>query len=74
MRNVVSPIVSIEYGNRTARGGDRQAGMGSRRKQKPCCNGADRGSRFAPRESGQTSERSFFTRKSENGVETGVRR
>jgi hypothetical protein len=36
-----------ESGNRTARGGHSQAGMGFRRKRKPCCNRADRGSRFA---------------------------
>jgi len=34
-------------GNRPARAGRRQAGMGGRKKRKPCCNGADKGSKFA---------------------------
>ncbi|WP_207689794.1 hypothetical protein [Desulfonema limicola] len=34
-------------GNRPARAGHRQAGMGSWKKRMPCCNGADRGSKFA---------------------------
>jgi hypothetical protein len=55
-------------GNRTARGGDRQAGMGSRRKRMPCRNRADRGSEFAPPERVQTSEWSLITRQSENIV------
>ena len=41
-----------ECGNRTARQGDRQAGMGSRRRRKPCGNSADRGSEFAPARKG----------------------
>ncbi|QTA80640.1 Uncharacterized protein dnl_29510 [Desulfonema limicola] len=33
--------------NRPARAGHRQAGMGGWKKRMPCCNGADKGSKFA---------------------------
>jgi hypothetical protein len=62
------PVCLRESGNRIVRGGDRQAGMGSRRKRMPCRNRADRGSEFAPPERVQTSEWSLITRQSENIV------
>ena len=36
-----------ECGNRPARAGDRQAGMGGWKKRMPSCNEADKGSKFA---------------------------
>ena len=36
--------------------------MGGRKKRRPACNEQDRGSSFAPHESGQTSVWSFITR------------
>jgi hypothetical protein len=48
----VKPDCLRGNGNRTVRGGDRQVGMGSRRKRMSCCNGADRGSKFAPTSKG----------------------
>jgi len=56
-RQILShPVKSVEHGkpdclrangNRLAREGDRQAGMGCRKKRMPPCNEADRGSEFA---------------------------
>jgi hypothetical protein len=56
-RQILShPVKSVEHGkpdclrgsgNQTVRGGDRQAGRGCRKKRRPLCNGADRGSKFA---------------------------
>ncbi len=37
------PVCLHIGGNRTVRQGDRQAGMGFRRKRMPCCNRADTG-------------------------------
>ena len=52
----------LPLGRAVARPTDGTAGKGCRRKRMPCCNGADRGSRFAPRESEQTSGRCLVTR------------
>jgi RNA-directed DNA polymerase len=41
------PVCSRENGNRPARAGDGQAGIGGRRKRMPSCNEADKGSKFA---------------------------
>jgi hypothetical protein len=43
MRNMVS-LYRSPKGSRSARGSDGDAGKGWRKKQKPCCNGADTGS------------------------------
>jgi hypothetical protein len=43
-------------GKPTVRKADGYAGLAKIQKRRPPCNGADRGSKFAPRESGQTGE------------------
>jgi hypothetical protein len=52
----------LPLGRAVARPTDGAAGKGCRKKRKPRCNGADTGSRFARRESEQTSGRSLITR------------
>src|SRR5260221_10531359 len=61
MRNTVNPYPSRK-GKLLVRGAYRDAGKGTRRKQRPSCNGMDRDWTIIPRESGQTSARSFMTR------------
>ncbi len=46
------PVSLHVNGNRIARGGDRQAGMGGRKKRMPPCNEADKGSESAPTRKG----------------------
>lgn len=61
VRNTVSPYPSLGkgcfffQGTQSAKRADGDAGMGSWRTRTPLCNAGDRGSSFAPRESGQTS-------------------
>ena len=61
----------LPLGKRAVRQADGSAGKGCRSKQRPVCNEPDRGSDFAPRESGQTSGRSFGTRKFEKPLKAG---
>jgi hypothetical protein len=49
-------------GKLPVRGADRDAGKGMRKKQMPSGNRMDRDCNITPRESGQTSARSFMTR------------
>ena len=58
------PVV-FPQGKRAARDADRAAGRGWRKKRKPVSNRPDRGcgNNITPRESGQTSAGSLFTRK-----------
>ena len=71
LRNVVSPMsfrnedAYLSSENLSVSVGDRAGGMGCRKKRMPCCNGMDRGSRFAPLEREQTSGRSSMTKKLE---------
>jgi hypothetical protein len=48
-------LIVLPLGKQAARQADRTVGKGGWKKRRPACNGLDRGSSFAPRESGQTS-------------------
>jgi hypothetical protein len=56
----ISPTLIIlrarSIGKLTVRKADGYAGLVKIQKRRPSCNGTDRGSKFAPRESGQTGE------------------
>lgn len=52
MRNVVSPYPRLAIGRQVVRQADESAGMGNGKKRMPNCNGADRGSNFAPTRKG----------------------
>ncbi len=57
------PVSSPQYAGKPAvRRAGGGAGKGTWKKRTPPCNGTDRGCNIIPRESGQTSMRSFFTR------------
>ena len=60
-RNVETPYRSLR-GQQAARSAYGGAGVGTRSKRMPFCNGADRGCDIILRESGQTSSWSLFTR------------
>ena len=59
--NVATPYRSLR-GQQAARFADGGAGIGTRKKRTPSCNGTDRGCNITLRESGQTSSWSLFTR------------
>ena len=61
MWNVGTPYRSLR-GQQVAKSAYGGAGIGTRTKRTPLCNGADRGCNITSRESGQTSSWSLFTR------------
>ena len=62
--NVETPYCSL-LGQLTAKSAYGCAGIGLRKKRTLLCNGVDRGWNMTPRESGQTSSGSLFTREFE---------
>ncbi len=61
----------LPLGRAVARPTDGIVGKGNWKKRRPCCNGKDRDSRFAPCESKQTSSWSFSVRAFEKSLQGG---
>lgn len=68
-RNMVSPYRSPLRGKPTAKKADSGAGKGRGRKRMPGCNRSDRSWDITPRESGQTSFGSFFTKEFDKTIQ-----